>query len=73
MQVGVNGVRIEFVNEKGHKKTATYLPEVAVEQGRTHQFKTPFTQLINIVKNPNLNKFQQNSALPIHVLLFFQS
>ncbi|XP_052783962.1 nuclear protein AMMECR1-like [Mya arenaria] len=32
-EVGVNGVRIEFVNEKGHKKTATYLPEVATEQG----------------------------------------
>jgi len=30
----VNGVRIEFMNEKGHKKTATYLPEVATEQGR---------------------------------------
>ena len=32
-QVGSNGIRIEFVNEKGHKKTATYLPEVATEQG----------------------------------------
>ncbi|XP_060598922.1 nuclear protein AMMECR1-like [Ruditapes philippinarum] len=32
-EVGTNGVRIEFINEKGHKKTATYLPEVAVEQG----------------------------------------
>lgn len=31
-EVGVHGIRIEFVNEKGHKKTATYLPEVAVEQ-----------------------------------------
>ena len=26
-------MRIEFINEKGHKKTATYLPEVAIEQG----------------------------------------
>lgn len=34
LQVGVNGVRIEFTNEKGHKKTATYLPEVAIEQGK---------------------------------------
>ncbi|KAK2144088.1 hypothetical protein LSH36_786g00061 [Paralvinella palmiformis] len=32
-QVGKHGIRIEFVNEKGHKKTATYLPEVAPEQG----------------------------------------
>lgn len=32
-QVGVHGIRIEFINEKGIKKTATYLPEVASEQG----------------------------------------
>ena len=33
MKVGKHGIRIEFLNEKGHKKTATYLPEVATEQG----------------------------------------
>lgn len=33
LQLGSHGIRIEFINEKGHKKTATYLPEVAVEQG----------------------------------------
>ena len=32
-QVGIHGIRIEFHNEKGHRKTATYLPEVAKEQG----------------------------------------
>ncbi|KAH9498539.1 AMME chromosomal region protein 1-like [Bulinus truncatus] len=32
-ELGSHGIRIEFINEKGHKKTATYLPEVAVEQG----------------------------------------
>lgn len=32
-QVGVHGIRIEFINEKGNKRTATYLPEVASEQG----------------------------------------
>ncbi|OWF51526.1 AMME syndrome candidate gene 1-like protein [Mizuhopecten yessoensis] len=32
-EVGTHGIRIEFLNEKGHKKTATYLPEVAIEQG----------------------------------------
>ncbi|XP_048398633.1 AMMECR1-like protein isoform X3 [Stegostoma tigrinum] len=31
-EVGVHGIRIEFVNEKGAKRTATYLPEVAKEQ-----------------------------------------
>lgn len=32
----MHGIRIEFVNEKGAKKAATYLPEVAVEQGGLH-------------------------------------
>lgn len=32
-EVGVHGIRIEFINEKGNKRTATYLPKVAVEQG----------------------------------------
>nr|CAB3221460.1 uncharacterized protein CG5902 [Phallusia mammillata] len=32
-QIGVNGIRIEFRNERGHHKTATYLPEVSKEQG----------------------------------------
>ncbi|NP_001091328.1 uncharacterized protein LOC100037162 isoform X2 [Xenopus laevis] len=31
-EVGVHGIRIEFLNEKGIKRTATYLPEVAKEQ-----------------------------------------
>lgn len=32
-EIGVHGIRIEFTSEKGSKKAATYLPEVAVEQG----------------------------------------
>ena len=32
-EVGTHGIRIEFTNEKGNKRTATYLPEVAPEQG----------------------------------------
>ena len=35
-EVGLHGIRIEFHNEKGNKKTATYLPEVATEQGNGH-------------------------------------
>lgn len=31
--IGVHGIRIEFLNERGAKRTATYLPEVAPEQG----------------------------------------
>lgn len=29
----MHGIRIEFHNEKGNKRTATYLPSVAMEQG----------------------------------------
>jgi AMME syndrome candidate gene 1 protein len=32
----VHGIWIEFVCDKGHRRTATYLPEVAVEQGWDH-------------------------------------
>ena len=31
--IGTHGIRIEFLNERGVKKTATYLPEVPSEQG----------------------------------------
>uniref|UniRef100_A0A1I8HWY5 AMMECR1 domain-containing protein n=3 Tax=Macrostomum lignano TaxID=282301 RepID=A0A1I8HWY5_9PLAT len=34
--VGVHGIRIEFSNERGQRKTATYLPEVAKEQNWNH-------------------------------------
>lgn len=32
-QLGVHGIRIEFLTERGLKRTATYLPQVATEQG----------------------------------------
>ena len=31
--LGLHGIRIEFLNEKGSKRSATYLPDVAREQG----------------------------------------
>lgn len=34
--IGVHGIRIEFINERGSKRSATYLPEVAHEQGWNH-------------------------------------
>ena len=34
--VGRHGIRIEFVNERGSRRSATYLPEVADEQGWNH-------------------------------------
>lgn len=33
-QIGVHGIRIEFRNENGHHRSATYLPEVAKEQSK---------------------------------------
>ncbi|KER19231.1 hypothetical protein T265_11928 [Opisthorchis viverrini] len=36
IKIGVHGIRIEFVNEKGYHRTATYLPEVAHKQGWNH-------------------------------------
>lgn len=35
-EIGVHGIRIEFQNERGMRRTATYLPEVAEEQGIKH-------------------------------------
>jgi AMME syndrome candidate gene 1 protein len=32
-EVGIHGIRIEFHSERGSRRTATYLPEVAMEQG----------------------------------------
>ncbi|EGW07516.1 AMME syndrome candidate gene 1 protein-like [Cricetulus griseus] len=32
-ELGVHGIRIEFINEEASRCTATYLPEVAKEQG----------------------------------------
>ena len=34
--IGLHGIRIEFLNEKGSRRTATYLPNVAPEQGWDH-------------------------------------
>lgn len=34
-EVGVHGIWIEFINERGRAQTATYLPEVMPEQGWT--------------------------------------
>jgi uncharacterized protein (TIGR00296 family) len=35
-EIGLHGIRIEFFNERGSKRSATYLPEVAHEQGWNH-------------------------------------
>ena len=32
-EIGIHGIRIEFHSDRGSRRTATYLPEVATEQG----------------------------------------
>jgi len=32
-EIGTHGIRIEFHSDRGSRRTATYLPEVATEQG----------------------------------------
>lgn len=40
--LGVHGIRIEFNNERGSKRNATYLPSVATEQGECYYNKIMF-------------------------------
>ncbi|KAK0182425.1 hypothetical protein PV327_000567 [Microctonus hyperodae] len=35
-EIGKHGILIEFYNEKGNKRTATFLPDVALDQGWDH-------------------------------------
>jgi uncharacterized protein (TIGR00296 family) len=66
-QIGKHGIRIEFLNEKGHKKNATYLPEIASEQNWNHVeaidsllrkggFKSPITN--DIRNNVLVTRYQ---------------
>ena len=56
--IGVHGIRIEFHNEKGNKRTATYLPDVAIEQGlylfSAYKFSQNFHFIYRFI---NLSKF----------------
>lgn len=35
-EIGIHGIRIEFLTDRGSRRSATYLPEVAPEQGWNH-------------------------------------
>lgn len=48
-EIGVHGIRIEFQNERGMRRTATYLPEVAEEQGIKQLYYFSFPGLLNII------------------------
>lgn len=54
--LGVHGIRIEFINERGCKRTATYLPQVATEQGylkKSYYFNITVYDLFRLGSNSN--------------------
>lgn len=55
--LGVHGIRIEFLSERGMKRTATYLPQVATEQGKENfnQSKNFFLIVFFFRLGPNTN------------------
>ncbi|XP_051155887.1 nuclear protein AMMECR1-like isoform X2 [Leptopilina boulardi] len=70
-EVGVHGIRIEFHDERGSKRTATFLPEVAKEQGWDHThtidslfhkggFKGSVTQ--DMRRNAKVTRYQSESV-----------
>ncbi|KAG2226629.1 hypothetical protein INT45_005115 [Circinella minor] len=69
--IGVHGIWIEFINDHGHKKTATYLPEVIPEQGWTKEEaiesllrKGGYRGSINdkVLKSIKLTRYQSSKA-----------
>ena len=50
-EIGIHGIRIEFYNERGARKTATYLPEVPSEQGTFFTFLYVFLCLFTFFRN----------------------
>ncbi|KAI9278530.1 DUF51 family protein [Phascolomyces articulosus] len=70
-EVGVHGIWIEFINDHGHKRTATYLPEVIPEQGWSKQEaidsllrKGGYRGTINdkVLKSIKLTRYQSSKA-----------
>jgi uncharacterized protein (TIGR00296 family) len=66
-QIGTHGIRIEFPNERGQRRTATYLPEIAHEQEWDHKetidsllrkggYKAPITDELR--SQINLTRYQ---------------
>jgi AMMECR1 domain-containing protein len=57
--LGVHGIRIEFLNDRGSKRSATYLPKVATEQGEHFEILIKFNSylkfefLLRLGSNPD--------------------
>ncbi|KAI9495637.1 ammecr1 protein [Zychaea mexicana] len=70
-EIGVHGIWIEFTNDQGHKRTATYLPEVMPEQGWNKQetidsllrkggYRGAITE--KVLKSIKLTRYQSSKA-----------
>ncbi|CAF0842987.1 unnamed protein product [Rotaria sordida] len=79
--IGLHGIRIEFLNERGSKRSATYLPEVAHEQGWNHiqtvdsllrkgGYKAPITSEMR--KNIQVTRYR-SEKLTLHYNDYIQS
>jgi len=79
--IGRHGIRIEFLNERGAKRSATYLPEVAREQGWNHiqtldsllrkgGYKAPITTELR--KNVQVTRYR-SEKLTLHYNDYVQS
>jgi uncharacterized protein (TIGR00296 family) len=79
--IGLHGIRIEFFNERGAKRSATYLPEVAHEQGWNHiqtldsllrkgGYKAPITSETR--KNVHVTRYR-SEKLTLHYNDYIQS
>ena len=80
-ELGLHGIRIEFFNERGAKRSATYLPEVAHEQGWNHiqtldsllrkgGYKAPITNEMR--KNVHVTRYR-SEKLTLHYNDYVQS
>jgi AMMECR1 domain-containing protein len=61
-EIGVHGIRIEFLTERGKRQTATYLPEISKEQGKIKIFWTYFFE------KKVAAFFYQDISAPVHML-----
>lgn len=78
-QIGVHGIRIEFSNERGSSRSATYLPEVASEQGWNHQetidsllrkggYRAPITESVRL--STRLTRYR-SEKMQLHASEYF--
>ena len=67
-EVGKHGIWIEFIDDQGHKRTATYLPEVIPEQGWTKE-----QAIDSLLRKGGFRNFITDSVRKAIVLTRYQS